>query len=111
MILFQPSFTPMDFHVYGRKALRKNSLSVRQFISHYGVTPRMAAIIWTKLINDRTLPAKARPKHLLMTLLWMKTYGTETTCCTLMGISENTFRHWRNEFLQAIKFINIVRSS
>jgi hypothetical protein len=49
------------------------SLNINSYRPHFGVGPRVTAIIWSKT----TKPDGAKPHHLLWTLLFLKVYASE----------------------------------
>ena len=101
--------TDSKFLLCSKKILNRKSMNHRQFVSHFGVSPRIAALAWNRMISDETLPLGGKPFHLLWTLCWLKTYQTEAVICSICNIgTENTFRKWRDLMLEELKYIDLV---
>ena len=58
--------------------------------------------------EDEKLPKKARPKHLLWTLLFLKLYDVENVLAPMCGCSEKTFRKWVWSMMAAIGSLDDV---
>ena len=66
----------------------------RRHMELFGVSPFVCSIIWNKLLAGHHIPESAEPKHLLCSLLFLKSYPTETLCHIVMRMDEKTFRNW-----------------
>jgi hypothetical protein len=66
----------------------------RIFRANFGVSPYICAVVWNELVDTRSLPQGARPKHILWSLLFLKVYATENVLCTICACDEKTFRKW-----------------
>lgn len=58
--------------------------------------------------EDAKLPKKARPEHLLWTLLFMKLYSAENVLAPMCGCDEKTFRKWVRLMMAAIGSLDDV---
>lgn len=75
------------------------------FIEMFGISADVVCDVWTRIILLRKehIPKGAEPKHLLWALLFMKVYATERILCSLAGgVDKDTFRKWRNIFIDEI---------
>ena len=84
-------------------------LQHRQFISFFGVSATVCEKAWRMILSN--CPEGFLPKHLLFGLLLLKTYGTETVCCSVAGVSEKSFRKWSWICIEALSSLNVVSSS
>lgn len=50
------------------------------------------------------------PKHVLWTLLFLKTYGTGAALCTVLKIDEKTFKKWTWKSILSIASLKPVRN-
>lgn len=87
------------------KGIRTN-VFLRRFKALLGVTPLVCSVAWKKL--SAKLPEKAKPRHLLWALLFLKVYATEHCNRALTGVDEKTFRLWSWRFVYLLASINIV---
>ena len=70
--------------------------SQERFKANYGYDENKCSIIWNYLVRSHwtELERSAKPIHLLWTLLYMKSYGTERKAASELGIDEKTLRKW-----------------
>ena len=61
-----------------------------QFRSYFGVSAKVCVDLWHRM----SLSLGAKPKHLLWALLYLKTYGTETTLSSRCLVTRKTYRKW-----------------
>ena len=81
-------------------------LQNRQFISFFGVSSNVCEKLWTLLLPKA--PEELLPIHLLYGLLMLKTYATESVCCSIAGVSEKTFRKWAWITIEALSNLKVV---
>jgi len=94
-------FTTIDFFSFGMTILKTksadiapmNDCNLRLFRSNFGVSPRTMQKCWTLLLMHAA-SSKIKPKHLLWTCLFLKTYGKECTHCSICQCDPKTFRRW-----------------
>ena len=80
-----------------------NATEDRRFRELFGCGPRVALIVWRRLVRQDLIPYKERLVHLLWALMHLKIYGKEAEMCSLAGgVSEKTFRKWTWPFVSAI---------
>lgn len=85
---------------------RSAAIALRRFKAHFGVTPIVCSIIWEHIKNE--LPPGAEAKHLLWTLLFLKTYVDEHNRHSLFGADEKTIRKWTWIFIKHLSELNVV---
>ena len=52
------------------------------------------------------MPEGAHPAHLLLCLMFLKIYATETVLCTMAGgVEEKTFRKWSWMFVDELSYL------
>ena len=78
----------------------------RRFRSLFGVSPVGCGEIWIRI--SPMLPGSGQPKHLLWSLLFMKTYYTEHTLRVITGADEKTQRKWIWICIKLIAAMDIV---
>ena len=99
----------IDFFSLGMTILKKksaeiptmNDCNLRLFRSNFGVSPLTMRKCWTLLLMHNA-SAKFKPKHLLWTCLFLKTYGKEGTHCSICDCDPKTFRRWIWTVVRAI---------
>ena len=73
-----------------------NRDNLSPFESSFGVEPFYVALIWPKLVDNGSMERagiqKAKPVHLLWTLLWLRTYKTLPNLSAMCGVTSKTFR-------------------
>ena len=82
-----------------------NRMQRDRFLALFGVTPHVCSMIWNYLIKFLLLPKSAYPYHLLYSLMWMKTYKTESVLSSIARVGEKTFRNWCWDFIYAISLL------
>lgn len=65
-------------------------LQSRQFMEFFGIDSVTCERVWSVLHSNR--PLQIMPKHLLFSLLFLRTYSTEGILSTLTDMSAKTFR-------------------
>ena len=69
---------------------------MRRFLEHFGAKPAIIASIWTRLhlkFDQNKMMKISKVFHILWSLLFMKTYATQSVLCSIAGgIDEKTFR-------------------
>ena len=93
-------------------ASRSHTTFIRKFRAHFGTTPQICEKLWKMLDPCDQINERAKLKHLLWALLFMKIYGTESVLSSLVGVSEKTFRKWVWLFVEAISYLEseVVRN-
>lgn len=87
-----------------------NATRDRRFREAFGISSRSASILWIYLNVENEGPTGGQRVHLLWTLLFLKTYGTQNDLAGRCGVHRDTFRAWRNLFLERIASIeDLVR--
>ena len=81
----------------------------RRFRALFGVNVRSCARLWQILEPYR--PAKAKVKHLLWSLMFLKTYANEVVLSALTGVDEKTQRFWVWNLVHAISRLPLVRKT
>ena len=83
--------------------------SARSFREHFGATHEVAAATWEWLDNTGTVPAKAKPCHLLWLFYWWKSNALQDPCCRFLGgIDKNTFIKWRDRMEEVVSNLPVV---
>ncbi len=76
----------------------KNVWSVKtaedRFVGHFGTKPIIVAVLWRLLKPWARRLRGCMPYHLLWTLLFLKSYGTERQLAAFVGADEKTYRKW-----------------
>jgi len=106
------SVPPEQFIILGTDIIRKgkarpefksDDVFDRKHLAFFGTTPFICSLLWAMLEPLRKMPTGVKPVHLLWSLLFMKTCGTEAINCALVGgPDEKTFRKWTWIFIDAI---------
>ena len=73
---------------------RARSSEESRFLAHYGTHPSVVAVVWAKLVEVENLHPSCKPKHLLWTLLFFKTYGSFDVIACHVGADPKTVRKW-----------------
>lgn len=84
-----------------RRTFLDESESLR-FRATFGTTPNVCARVWQLLDPMETMPTGVSPKHLLMALMFLKLYCSETVHGLFAGVNRKTFRKWSWLFVEAI---------
>ena len=93
-------FEQLGFSIMGLDDYQKGSLkaSMRRFKAHFGLEPRVVAIVWKELAESGWLRFAgvrlAKPEHLLWCLLFLNNYNVEEIHSSRVGCCETTFRKW-----------------
>ena len=58
----------------------------RQFRATFGISSELACLLWMMLDVENEGPEGAEPKHLLWTLHFLKTYGSEDVVASHCGV-------------------------
>jgi len=77
----------------------------RRFRAIFGVSPLVCSIVWNKL--DGSVCRRARPKHLLWALLFLKVYASEHNNRVLVNADEKSFRKWAWRFVKYVANLRI----
>ena len=62
----------------------------RDFRALFGISPQVCVDTWHRC----NFSADITPKHLMWTLMFLKTYATEPVLASLAGVSRKTYRKW-----------------
>jgi hypothetical protein len=71
-----------------RGGRRKNAtflVETPHFHSYFGTSKKVVMHLWHLLANHNLLPGKAKKKHLLWALYFMKVYPTDPSTCLVLG--------------------------
>lgn len=73
-----------------------NERNLKRFKCLFGVSPWLVSIIWKRVFceNPPVTEVTLRPIHLLWSLLFLKTYASETLIASYIGKDEKTFRKY-----------------
>ena len=74
----------------------------RRFREAFGISSKSAFILWTLLNVPNEGPEGGKRAHLLWVLLFLKTYNTQHDLSGRCGVCKDTFKLWRNLFLERI---------
>lgn len=85
--------------IAGKRLNPSSNEDMALFRSLFGVSPRVCLNLWHQHIN---LPPKAKPKHLLWALLYLKVYGTEQALSGMVHVTRKTYRKWVRIMVGAI---------
>jgi len=78
----------------------------RMFRATLGVSFPTASELWNRLDPKNKISARAEPKHLLWTFVFLKVNKTEPVHLKITGCkSRDTFRQWVNRFALAIELL------
>jgi len=92
--------------IHGFKLSLSPKTVLRRFISHFGVTPRLCAILWI-YCKDR-MGDVGQKKHLLWVLNLLKTDSTENRLHGHWKADEKTIRKWVTLFIKVISELGVV---
>ena len=81
----------------------------RAYRAHFEVSPQISLQIWL-LIQDLEPDISFRPKHLLWTLFFLKTYPTEEVGSSRWGVTPKTFREWIWKMINPISQLSLLES-
>lgn len=101
------------FYNYG-KTLTKHSgaskyVGIGRFKAFFGVSPAVCSMAWSHLKKD--LPGDYNEMHLLWTLMFLKSYNTDSINCSIARCDEKTFRKRVWVVIEKLAFIKVVRFS
>jgi hypothetical protein len=74
----------------------------RRFREAFGISAESTYMLWTYLNVPNDGPEGGERMHLLWTLLFLKTYNTQNDLAGRCGVYKNTFKRWRDLFLERI---------
>ena len=78
----------------------------REFRAAFGVSFRLLSHLWSRLAPLEKISARAEPKHLLWTFLYLKVHIDESNMIKIVGCpSRDTFRFWVWRFVKAIAWL------
>lgn len=101
------------FYQTGKNVLNDSSNSlttgVRRFISAFGASPKICAIVWVKIKRD--LSPDFHEIHLLWTLFFLKNYNTEGVNRSVFNCDEKTYRMRVWKVIESLALLKVVRSS
>lgn len=109
-------FETLGLTIIGRGRNSSRRARKRRFVAHYGIEPRLVALVWRELMEDGWIVRCAgrcpHPKHLLWSLLFLKIYGVEEVHAARVGCDEKTFRKWAWLYAEAVakldrKFVRV----
>ena len=83
--------------------------NIRLFRSCFGVHPCICATLWRNSVQF--LPTSAQPKHLLLTLRFLKTYNTFEILAGVFSVDEKTAWKWvwiMVDVVADLKFVSLI---
>ena len=107
---------PAVFQAIGAQILKKYPLDTvtfkRLWKNKFGATPVVCCVLWDRLEEARQqMPSNHQPKHLLWSLMLLRTYADETDLVKDASgddggrVDPKTFRKWGWLFIQCIAFL------
>ena len=93
MIHHIPTNVPINRNACASNEARQEA----EFRSAFGISSAVCSHVWEYLsssVRKVNGQEKAKPTHLLWSLMFLKTYGTEIFLCCLLKTTEKTFRKW-----------------
>jgi hypothetical protein len=103
-----------DFWIAGCKIANHNLgasdvVGLRRFREHFGISPEVCLIAWLILAGKHLHPPGAIPLHMLIAILFLKRYQTESIDRTITGLDEKTIRKWRWIYVDLLaKHLDVV---
>ena len=92
-----------------RLSNRKKENARRRFVASFGVNPHVVAAIWNRIDSKDLAPEGMRVKHLLWSLLFLKTYQPVAHSAPPCGTDEKTYRKWVWIVLEILGNLDLVR--
>lgn len=83
-----------------------NKTGYRRYRGLFGVSPATCAVLW-KMIEKK--PPGSKPKHLLWSLMFLKSYANEHLNSSVVGVDEKTYRKWNWIFINLLAELNVVK--
>ena len=80
----------------------------RHFRAMFGVSSRTAHLLWITLDIDVIGPRGGKQIHLLWMLMFLKEYCTQDSLSGICGVTQKTFHHWVDVFLDRVSNLNLV---
>lgn len=110
MSFAHPRYSPSYFRAQGWCFHNKKKLNqlfpMRTYQAYFGVDPLITFFLWNKIRLQ--LMKSAIPFYLLCTLMFLKTYPTESVLSGITGTSEKTLRQWIKYFLHELASLKQV---
>ena len=72
------------------------------FKATFGTSPFISALLWNMIQPSIDMPRGASPTHLLMALMFLKLYCSESVHATTLGVDQKTFCKWSWLFVDEI---------
>lgn len=82
---------------------------MRRFRSLFGCLPCHCSTIWGLLSDSHPLGGKYI--HLLLALLFLRVYATESVNHAMTGLDEKTFRKWSWEYVNLLSTMTVVNTN
>lgn len=73
---------------------RSNDVENDRFMANFGTPPSIVALLWQMMASINGIDTYCKPKHLLWTLMFLKTYATFDVIACRVGADEKTVRKW-----------------
>lgn len=89
----------------GYNSDKSEAAGLRKFRAFFGISPKLCEIIWCQ-IEDK--PFGSKPKHLLWSMLFLKTYSTESINAAIVKADEKTYRSWVWRFVALLAGLSVV---
>ena len=81
------------------------------FRAMFGISSRTAHLLWITLDIDVSGPTGGKGMHLLWMLMFLKEYCTQDSLSGICHVTQNTFHHWVDIFLDRVSNLDLVSGS
>ena len=103
MLSDENEFEDVVFRFVNMKNKNKGDIFQRRFKSMFGIDYCLALKVWSDLKSSNVLHnTKYNPKHLLMTLYFLKSYGIERQISNMFEVDEKIYRKWIWIYIKAL---------
>jgi hypothetical protein len=83
------------------------ALRLTRFRAHFGVGPNTAIAVWKDLVQNDAGSEKLDPAKFLVTMLWFKSYDTDSRLVSYLQVNEKTVRNYYMKYTAAIQALKI----
>jgi hypothetical protein len=94
---------------------RNDEKNIETFVTHYGVSPKVCARVWSDLqaATDPSLRVGAKdcPFYLLLALKYLKCYPKDELLCGFFDIAAKSMRKWKNVYVDKLARLLEVKVS
>ena len=96
-----------DFDIVGKHMMSHHHILHDEkegihFKATFGTSPFICAMLWNMIKPSVDMPRGVAPTHLLMALMFLKLYCSESVHATISGVDHQTFRKWSWLFVDEI---------